>query len=81
VIVKLADRTAHVDGKPNLEGVELLRKFPPEQKALAGRVCLDDELDTSNVVIGRMGVYRRITISQFTTPERKMCFPVGRPRT
>ncbi len=26
-------------------------------------------------------VYRHINIAQFTTPERKMCFPVGRPRT
>ena len=39
MIVEIANRTAHVDGTPDLEGVEVLRKFSPERKALAGRVC------------------------------------------
>mmetsp|Transcript_17652 Transcript_17652/g.35949 ORF Transcript_17652/g.35949 Transcript_17652/m.35949 type:complete len:879 (-) Transcript_17652:271-2907(-) len=55
VIVEFADRTSHVDGIANLEGIEVLRHFASHGETFARGIGLDNEFDASNVVIGRDG--------------------------
>mmetsp|Transcript_9763 Transcript_9763/g.16006 ORF Transcript_9763/g.16006 Transcript_9763/m.16006 type:complete len:207 (+) Transcript_9763:341-961(+) len=51
VVVKLSNRSSHVDGVTNLEGVKVLRELSSEWEPLTWWVGLDDELHTANIMV------------------------------